>query len=515
MPDVRSSTATIFSGLMANYAGFVVNIAIAFFLTPFLVHTLGDAQYGIWSIAASLSGYMSLLDLGISSALTRYVAKYKKISDITKLNSIINSALLLLLFCGFAVVLVSPIVSTILVRLINIDVGMQKTVKILAILISCDVAIFLGTGTFRGILRGLQRYDITNTVQVISGILNAILFFVFLTKGYGLVAMALISIFSKIVSIIFFTIFIKKYLSFIELSFRAINKDSIKIIFGHSVFSFINIIFSQIAYYSDSFVIGYFMNTAAVTYYTISWTLAEYVKKICMSLTEIYLPEVSKCDAISDHDKISLLLTHGTKHTLMIVSLPSIGLVVLGDYFIARWMGEVYADKIGLIVILFSIANIFTTPQLIGQSVLAGMTKHKIIAYANMVNAFVNLFISIVLIKKYGVVGVALGTVIPQLIISGVVLPCMTCRILNISVKKFFLDTYCRLLIPMGVLFCSLVGMVSIWKPVSYLIIILESTICSFIYFATLYYLSLDNNEQQFVKRIVLKLKINKNLIKR
>jgi len=67
---------TLAKNIFSNYVGVAGSIVIAFMLSPFLVHTLGDTKYGVWSILAALTGYMALLDLGISSAIARYVAKY-------------------------------------------------------------------------------------------------------------------------------------------------------------------------------------------------------------------------------------------------------------------------------------------------------------------------------------------------------------------------------------------------------------------------------------------------------
>ena len=105
----KSTSATIAMNVFSNYCGLGFHIVIAFFLSPFLVHTLGDTRYGIWSIAMSLSGYMSLMNLGIATSLNRYVSKLHKTKDIDNLLAVINSGLGLFVIVGMLIAAISPL----------------------------------------------------------------------------------------------------------------------------------------------------------------------------------------------------------------------------------------------------------------------------------------------------------------------------------------------------------------------------------------------------------------------
>ena len=88
---------TLTKNIFSNYVGIAGTIIIAFLLSPYLVHTLGDTKYGVWSVISALTGYMALLDLGISSAIAKYVAKYKALKDYKSLNTVLASGLLICL----------------------------------------------------------------------------------------------------------------------------------------------------------------------------------------------------------------------------------------------------------------------------------------------------------------------------------------------------------------------------------------------------------------------------------
>ena len=52
--------------------GLAANTIIGFLLMPFLVHHLGDRNYGFWSLAGAVLGYYGILDFGIVSAVQFY-----------------------------------------------------------------------------------------------------------------------------------------------------------------------------------------------------------------------------------------------------------------------------------------------------------------------------------------------------------------------------------------------------------------------------------------------------------
>src|SRR5216684_9007728 len=70
-----------------------INILVGIFLSPFILHKLGDAAFGIWVLVFSLTGYYGIFDFGIRSSIVRYVSKYTATKDLDEVSSLINTAL--------------------------------------------------------------------------------------------------------------------------------------------------------------------------------------------------------------------------------------------------------------------------------------------------------------------------------------------------------------------------------------------------------------------------------------
>ena len=176
------STAKIGKNALANIVGMFIQIIIAFILSPFLVHTLGDTRYGIWTIAVAFTGYMNLMDFGISSAVNKYVSKYSSIKDNHNVSAIVSTSFALFFLTGLIIVFVSPLMADLVVRLVNMDNSLVDTVHLLIIIVSFDIAIFVMSGLFKGVFGGFQRYTIINLTQIISALYKAVMFYIVLSR---------------------------------------------------------------------------------------------------------------------------------------------------------------------------------------------------------------------------------------------------------------------------------------------------------------------------------------------
>jgi O-antigen/teichoic acid export membrane protein len=83
----------ILKNVGSSWPALATNVLVGIFLSPFILHRLGDAAYGIWVLIFSVTGYYGLFDLGIRSSIIRYVSKYTATGDKEKLAQFVNTVL--------------------------------------------------------------------------------------------------------------------------------------------------------------------------------------------------------------------------------------------------------------------------------------------------------------------------------------------------------------------------------------------------------------------------------------
>ena len=498
------STSTIRKNSIANIIGVAGLIIIAFILSPFLVSTLGDTKYGIWTIAVSFTGYMGLLDLGLSSAVIKYVAQYRGLRDQKKINSIVSTSMILFCVMGGIIILVSPFMADFIVNLININPSLSSVVHLLIIIVSFDISIVVIGGLYKGVFGGFQQYNVINYVQIISAIYKAVMFYLFLTNGFDLISMGLVSITANLLSISLFYIALRKLHPAVRFEIGLVNKASGSKIIHYSKYTFIGMVANQIIFYSDAFVIGYFMSAAAVTYYSIPWALAEYTKKISLAISQTYAPAISEKEAVGDFDNIRTLYTSGVKYMIIVSNLLSLGVMILGGAFIAIWMGPKYRELCEQVLIILLINQYVLGPQMVSSAVLKGLAKQKKYSYVSMMVSMLNLLLSILFVQKWGIVGVAIGAALPQVIFNGLYVPWMTLKIIDLSVWTYFKKTYLLSVVPTFVLFASLYFVRINHDPQGYSELLFYAFTCTVFYLIAVYYFMLDLGEKKYIQDKVI-----------
>ena len=206
----------------------------------------------------------------------------------------------------------------------------------------------------------------------------------------------------------------------------------------------INNIGQKAIFYTDALVIGIFLNAPAVTFYAIAGNLVEYLRRLIITSNTVLNPLVSEMEAVNDADSIRNVLIQGGRFSVLLALPISIVYLIMGREFISMWMGAEYAVSSTDVLVILTACVLFASPHMTISSVLYGMSRHDIIAKLRIMEAAVNLLLSIVLVQTVGIVGVALGTAIPHVLFMGIALPLFVRRILNLSVFDYVLNIYVR-----------------------------------------------------------------------
>jgi O-antigen/teichoic acid export membrane protein len=442
----------IIKNVLSNWAGFLVYTAVAFYLSPFLIHSLGKEIYGLWVLVGSLTGYMGILDMGVRSAIVKYTSAYFTKKDFKELSNIVNNSITLFSIFSCVILVVVAVLFFFLEDIFVIKPEMLTTSRIVFVIMGINLALVFPLNVFGGMISGLQRYEISNGVSIIFTILKLVLLIVFINMGYGIIALAVVTVGLDQINKLIFFVAIKKLIPEYKFKFFAYNKEASKKILKFSFQTFLIVISDMAVYYSDSIIIGAFLALTTVTFYIVAWTLLDYLRKIVNRIAYVLMPAASEMDANKKADHIKNLYAQSTKYSLLIM-IPILSvLMIFGDSFLVLWLGEEFRKSYYVLLILGA-GEIFALMQSIANQMLIGLGRHSLIGKHKIALAVIKIGLSIFLLQYFDILGVALGTTIPTLGITILVL-------IPISLKEFhftlgsFLDQVIK--IPFVFLLCSL-----------------------------------------------------------
>ncbi len=423
-----------------------INILVGIFLSPFILHRLGDTAYGIWVLIFSITGYYGLFDLGIRSSVVRYVSKFMATGESDKLNRLINTSLWSYTLIGGVAMLITFAGSLFVDSLFRIPQEFLTTARWLFLMVGTAVSLGFPLGIFGGVLEGLQKFYFLNITNVISILLRAVLIVVALHHGYGLLTIALITVVLPLLIAILRAAIVLRLLP-LRFSLQHFDRGALREIASYSSATFVVMIAYKLRFKTDELVIGAFLSSTAITYFSIGDRLLDYASEVVSSLAQIFVPMSSQSDAKGDMQHLRKMFVLGNRACALIIFPISLILLILGKSVIEAWVGAKYVATSYPVLVVLCIPLTLMLAQGASPRILFGMAKHRTLSWVVALEALTNLILSIILVQRFGIIGDALGTSLPLTLTALYFFPRHLCRVLGMRIGTFVREAY---LLPLG-----------------------------------------------------------------
>ena len=430
--------------ILSNAVGYVVAIAVALALTPFVIDKLGKGQFGIWSLVVALTGYYGILDLGIRSAVGQYVTRYWTKEDMVGVNRTLSTAVLMTL----------PIAAFLLLASIGFAYGAPtwfevapeevETTWTAVLVMGCAVSFSFPFAVFGAAPYARQRFDISNAVAIGERLLNAGLTVWVLSAGHGLVGFAWVTAGTQTAAWLLRVWIAYRLLPGLEVSRRHCCRASFDELCNFGIHNFLINVADRIVLSTDALVIGLMMSKVAVTHYVLGGNFIAYYVMMINSVAWPLTPYATSRDAAGDTDALRRLYVSGSKNIFLFASVVGGGLIFLGHDFIAVWMpdnpeflsGIEYVSSATVMGVL-AVATLVRGMMTCGKQILFGMREVSFLSKLSVLEAVANLGLSIALVGPLGLLGVALGTLIPIVCTQLILQPIFLARRLQLPLGPF------------------------------------------------------------------------------
>jgi O-antigen/teichoic acid export membrane protein len=224
----------------------------------------------------------------------------------------------------------------------------------------------------------------------------------------------------------------------LKVSLKNFSAERFKHLFSFSIHSFLIVLSDKLIELTDTVIIGVFMNPVAVALYSVPQRLVQYLRMLLTKSSEVLFPHFSGLCAQNRHDDIRETWLSGYRISCAIAACISVVYVTYGDVFQVLWMGEQFRDMYKILVIL-SLGFLLNQP--ITGSFLIAVERHKTASKLSVLQALLNTALSLLFVKHWGLVGVAVASCVPSFIISSLVLPFMANRMIGVSAGRFFVKS--------------------------------------------------------------------------
>lgn len=497
-------------GAVLSYVSIIANTLVQLLYTPFLIRMLGQSEYGLYSLVNSIIGYLTVLDLGFGNAIVVYTAKYraqKKYDEEKKLHG-----MFFLIFCIIAVI--AGILGIILYFNVDNLFGNTMTTlelkkaKIMMLILTFNLVITFIFNIYSSILNAYERFTFQKTMSILNTLLRPLLMIPFLFLGYKSITMVLIITLINVFVLISNYFYCRKKLN-IRIKFSGFDKTMFNVVFGYSIWIFLGTIADKVNWNVDQFILGAISGTIAVSIYSIASQLNSLFINLSTAISGVLLPKMSKMVASNaTSEELSNEFIKVGRIQYLVIFLMASGLVLFGKEFIKIWAGDgfitSYYVSLWLIVPLC-----IPLIQNLGLSIMQALNKYRFRTMSMFVMSFINIILSIILAKKYGPVGCAIGTALSLIIVNVILMNIYYCKEINLNIKKFWFEIF-KMTVPNIIPIIIILILMKLININGLLSILIFGSIYTIIYCITSYYLSMNNYERNIVNKVLIKFHLKK-----
>jgi O-antigen/teichoic acid export membrane protein len=412
----EGSAARLVRNTVANGLGAVVNVLIGLALTPFLIHGLGEAAFGVYALALSFSflgGYVGLADLGLEAATARFVAEARAGGRTDTVSTVASNALACFTVIALVIAPVLALLSFPLVDLFGVEGSLRGPATLCFALVALQLLFELPARVFIALIQGAQRFDVTQVVEITRGVTQGALFVLVLATDLGVGAIGGAMAATSLVVLVLASALARRITPGLAMSPGLVARAEVRRLLAFSSSLFTIRLTGTVYRQMDRAIVGIGINTAAVASYEIAQRIHLGAQLVQSTTASALLPTAAylrgRPETLRD------LLLRGTCYSLA-ATLPVLtALFCFAEPLIRGWVGDEFAHVAGS-ARLFLTYLLLTALLSVGVGIVVALGRtRKVIVWA-VINLAVNAAVSIALVGPLGVNGVILGTLAGQLV---------------------------------------------------------------------------------------------------
>ncbi len=433
------------TGAILSYIAIAFNVIAGFLYTPFLVRTLGLSDYGLFALAASLIGYFSI-DLGLSTAITRFIARYRAEGNGHRVKDLLGVAYKLYIFIDIAVFLLLGAVylfsDQIFGNFTPVELERFKNIfLIISFFILFNIPLLPMNGCFIAYERvvALKAFDLANKVVTVA------LLVLMLVLGYGLYGVVAINVMSTLVIQSIKLVYLHRKEG-LAINLRYYDKKLLRSIGSFSLWATVSMIADKFFFSIIPALLAVFSNTREVAFFAIVISIEGYVLSMARALNGLFLPRVMRLvvSNATPAQQTDLLIKVG-RMQLYIVGVMIVGLISLGKEFFAHWLGAGFNRSYYAMVLVLA-PCLFHLTQTIAEELIYAHDKIKYRALSYVIGSILSVTAIALLAPRYGAIGAATGVFLSFALAHNMVIDIVYHRVLKLDMFRFLNACHLKIL---------------------------------------------------------------------
>jgi O-antigen/teichoic acid export membrane protein len=452
-PGSPPSPARTVRNIAWNYAGYAVQIAINLGLTWYIVRKVTVIEYGLYLFVMALSSTLYLLDFGISSVLVQMFVEAFATAGKDRVNDLLSTAFLALTGLGALGVVISCALAAFLPGPFNIPDTYLHEASLIFVIAAFIVQLGLPAFAVEQVYQASNRFDRTNQLQLATGTLLAVLSVIALATGHGIVALALVQMIVTFIRLVVLVVALPASVSGVRLRLNRFHAGLLRSLVRLSGWALLNNASSSVFEMCTWILLGSLGSMEQAAIFGLAYKLPRQLWNLIDKGATVAFPQLSEFSARDDRDALRRFYLK-TQRMLFGAMLP---FLVLGCFaarpIIDVWAGPRYVAAAPVLQILLLGVATHVTGYCSNQLLYACREIKRATTIA-VWEYVISLVLAVLLIPRFGAVGLAAGIAIGQVLINCVWLTRAACSLSCATGQMLISAMFSGLLAPAAILGC-------------------------------------------------------------
>lgn len=427
--------------ILSNWSVIILSALSVLILYPFFLEQFGQEKYGVWLLISSIVGYFTLLQLGVPAATVRFVTRTIAEDDHEGFRNYANSSLLFFLMIGGICLIMTPVLLFSLTHFYQIPENFIQMAKLALAFAVVEVLVRFLFQVFESIIHAHQKFLILSVIKNLATIFRLIATILFINSDSGLQVIAYILVLSALLQGVLTVFVVKKLAPDYRPSLTKKSFSLLKTIFSYSVLVLLLQVASRLSFRTDAIVIGKFVSISDIVVFGIASSLLIYLMDFVVAISRVLMPKFThmSVEGTESRQAFSEYYLHGSRYIAYVLAGISAIAAVFAEPFFRLWVGEEFSVESARVTAVLLIGYaVFLVQRGIAFPYFMAVDKLKIPVVIFFVAALVNIGLSIYLATTMGLVGVAWGTTVPN-IVAAIAFAIYALILTDTSWGKYFL----------------------------------------------------------------------------
>ena len=421
-------------GSTLNLLDHLVRIASMLVVTPLMVTQLGLEGYGIWLVLTAAISFLNLLDGGITLSGTRFLAKALGGGDTSGADRVTGTLRWLYHRVGL-VCLAGTALLVLAVPWLVRDPAWRDTGRMVLVALGGGTALRFFLRIHLVVLKSHLRYDLIVAASLVKLLVQTALILFLLSRGHGLVVLALAQIGSDLLDQCLVVLFSRRTQA---ASAARPCPELLPEILRFSGLALLNSAGQHLRSRIDPFVLSTFVGVASVPVYNMGLRLVTLFSDLVNALIGgTFFTGFSQVEGRSGLDGVREKFLLSLRVSAPLALFGAAGLGLLGPAFLLRWLGPDFAES-GRVLRWLLLPYTLWLIQFPTAVVIFSLNRHGLITRLTFASGLFNVALSAVLASQIGFYGVIWATVIDMGLYYGLALPWIACRVLQLPLRSYF-----------------------------------------------------------------------------